>query len=306
MLKPNEKDVIRQLHEFNEERAEGISFAIAMRQLSGPAYDYDTGDTDVGEIRVYERVQQPCYGELRKYKETHGDGCTKPESKRPSDLFWPFPFGTPEALAIGLPEWRGAKGHRPMFDYLFSNESPFRTGFISAENIEWSKGSAGLVLLDTEFDPTVLINLLKYLQDRRGENGVRFAKYVKLGLLPLEAFVLDYSVNYSEWEGRMKQNDPYIFPVALDLQGVINQKPNALTGGTFKDRFDYDRKRMHEVFYLPEAKGGVNFIKSICENLGEGPYKAEYPGVKITMEKMVKAFKEVYDVFVGEKGKKAA
>jgi hypothetical protein len=305
MLKADEKDFLKDLHFFNEDEANGISFALAMRETTGPAYDYDNHEYVDGDIRIFKRVQQPCYGELRKYKETHGDGCTKPESKRPGDLFWPFPFGTPEALATGFDGMSSRSHMYPMLDYLFSNESPFKKGFISAENIEWSANRSGIVLLHTEFDPTVLVNLLKYIQDRMLNMESVFSSYLDAGLSNLEAFILDYSVRYESYTKTVKANDRYIYPISLDLQGVINQKPNDLTGGTLYDRMDYDRKRMHEVFYKPEEKGGVNFAKLIAGRLGGSEVDMEYRGIKASLEDLVRVFKEIYDE-ASTKRKKAA
>lgn len=109
----------------------GINFALTMQQK--------------GRRVTLKRQNQPCYGELRKYKKSHGEEYTNPlpeDDYRPSDLHHPFPSGTPLALATSFrymrQGWSGHVGEKVFFDcvkareeildFVFSDQSPWRVG----------------------------------------------------------------------------------------------------------------------------------------------------------------------------------
>lgn len=260
MIKPEETDVLEKLHWANK-HLEGICFALAMRN-------------EDGNIQIYERENQPCYGELRKYKSTHGDEATQDEN-RPGDLTKPFPKGKPEALAIRFDGWdkiRLTDEGVEFFDYLLSDRSPFVRGFGGTGNIEWTPNREGIVLLDLEIDPTVLVNMLKHIQYNSREWGSvdykRFSNYKKAGMSEVQAFCATYTVSHQY--GRLSVAYDYIYPTFADLDRIVAQDPYDLTGGTLANRFDYSRRRLHEIFY--SEKDGVNVFKEISRKVGAKPY----------------------------------
>jgi hypothetical protein len=301
MLSPEESDILAKLHETNA-KLKGICFALAMRE-------------EDGTIKIHEREHQPCYGELRKYEETHGAEATQPEG-RPDDLYSPFPKGTPEALAIGFPSWFKVKGtgdtHDHMkkeevanfFDFIISNQSPFIKGFGGLKNVEWSPDRRGIVLLDLEIDPTVLVNMLKTIQHndpvRGGLDRTRFHRYRVSGLSSMQAFCAMYTANHNG--GTLFKPYEYIYPMFADLNRIVSQDPRDLTGGTLKDRFDYSRKNLHEVFYSQED--GVNVFQQILKKTGKK--WGGWGGVLMTEEEFLKSFLSVWDEYFNEIEKEKA
>lgn len=304
-----ESEMISALHAKNQTMT-GICFTLAMRG-------------EDGEVTLHERINQPCYGELRKYKSIHDD-ATQPEY-RPGDLRHPFPSGTPEALAIGLPDWHYGEydansgkvipknfvsENQKFFDFILSDRSPFVRGFGGEKNIEWSEGQKGFVLLSLDIDPTVLVNLLKFFQSypKIGE-GTTFCTYLDDGLSEIEAFVASYCCNFGvgiyankKYTIGLAPVNTYVFPQKADLQRILDQNPVDLTGGTLRNRFDYSRKSLHEVFY---SKTGVNFFEEISKTTG---FVKGYrdSGIEMTKEDFLKYFKIVYDREVQVKERKAA
>lgn len=209
------------------------------------------------ELTLYERSNQPCYGELRKYKKTHGDECHKPESK-PSDLHHPFPDGIPEA--VGVPYRYYDYSSRsydlpeepcPFLKYILSDESPWKRGFIDSKNVEFTKKDGkftGMIFLDTAFDPTVFVNLLNVI---RSIYPKMYDEAIEVGLPPRKALALCMSMT----SGGTEQSKGYYFPRWIDLVRFEDQDPRDLSGGTLRDRYDYDRKFLHTIFETTKEVG---------------------------------------------------
>jgi hypothetical protein len=318
MLKPEESNILAELNS-RVINLENICFVLAMRN-------------DDGKIELYDRENQPCYGELRKYKSTHGDEATQPEN-RPGDLKHPFPVGKPEALAIGFPHWVKLENtysyNRPpihlqddvveFFDYLFSDESPFVRGFGGSKNIEWSEDRRGIVLLDLAIDPTVLVNLLKHIQmcspNYGSSNWDRFSRYKQFGLSFIQAFCAMYTVTYgkgSRWDSgrdiglRLAHN--YVYPTFADFDRIVNQDPVDLTGGTLADRFDYSRKRLHEIFY--DQHRGINVYAEMCKKAGLTIPRSEKDMMhiphKIPEDQFLTLFLDIWNDYFGQRKEIAA
>lgn len=217
-----------------------------------------------GKEVLHPRAVQPCYGELRKYKRTHGDQATKPEN-RPGDLHWPFPEGTPIGACFPF-ENGGTEEFDTYVRFLFSDKSPWVRGFGSEKNVEFvldEKGHVKSVIIDdSHFDPTVLVNLLKVIQSNLVSG---FTRWLKAGASELEAILMS---NF----GVLNRFCPntYIWPLSLDVPAFFSQNSRDLTGGTWHDRMDYDRKNMHCIF---ERKGQ----REGGEKLGERLEQACFP-----------------------------
>lgn len=235
-----------------------LSYAICMRD-------------SVGNLSIHRRVDLPCYGELRKYLNTHPkDQVTKNyPPKKPTDLHYPFPDGTPEALAVlfytTVPD-------EVTLEYLVSKDSPFRRGY-QIDQVEFIKGDGGtkgMVLKDTEFDPTVLVNMLK-----RTQQSYVLPKILDLGFTKDEAYILNTMLEFS-WTSYQGEDHIYIIPYesyiqspTADLLRIVTGRSVDLTGGTFKQRFDYERKDMHCIFKPPadEKFKGFNLFKEFPHRL---------------------------------------
>jgi len=232
LTKTEAKTILPGLKSFLQERVQGISFSLVTR------------DPTSSELKVHERVSQPCWGELRKYKVTHPEDCTQPLDKRPSDLKNPFPkIGIPEALALSIPI------NRNIEKFLWSDQSPWVSGFGGEDNLIIH--NRGVILKDLSIDPTVLINLAKNSQ--RGSNTEELFNFLtkKAGISPKKAVLaLLFAGAHHKYFYSPKLNGPdtYVNPMTVDVERYLEQKPKDLTGGTLKDRFDYNRKELAGIF----------------------------------------------------------
>lgn len=253
MLFSNEVEVAKQYLEVFSSRIvpKRIDYFLVMRDKSGV-------------LSYHDRINQPCWGELRKYRSTHYHDCTKLEDARPEDLFSPFPDGTPEA--IGIP-FSCIGALTPLKQYLFSNESPWRKGFGSSSDIilTWT----GIILKNTDIDPTVLVNLLINIRNMKqyNETEKNFEKFLAEGLTKFESAFLCIFSGVSSYSYAMPSNvhrlqvpppNDYINTLFVSLSRLYEQNPHDLTGGTLRNRFDYERKKIKDIFY---DSNGVNITK---------------------------------------------
>lgn len=278
MVKPD-------LERANEE-LRGINFTLVMR---------DSQDN----LALYRRGSQPCYGELRKYKSTHGGECTQPKNHKPSDLHDPFPDGTPEALAIGWAPFDGmpTEGvHKDLWDYLWSDASPWVRGFGDESNIIMNEH--GVILKDLKIDPTVLVNLLKCMQTWFGYKRVVVQDLSNLGV-PINKIAGFFLALNHEQGGLNVQIDDYTYPQRFSVRRFVDQNPVDLTGGTLADRFDYNRTDLAKVFHDPKEGSFLGSVHGLLGSSGRKP-------IQVSLEKVVDVFNEVWESRLMEKKELAA
>ena len=223
--------------------ASGIAFCLVMRDSSGG-------------LQIYPRINQPCWGELRKYKSTHPSDCTQPEDRRPGDLSHPFPDGTPEALAVH----KQLQNDRDKF--IWTDHSPWIRGFGGVQNIIMHR--RGIILKDLAIDPTVLVNLLKNTSCRT-ETAYFNKIAAKLGAMKALIPSIFTGVEHYYYYSSFPAPDTYTNSMSINVKNIVEQNPLDLTGGTLRDRYDYNRKNLANIFALPEKEGGLN----LCKMYGE-------------------------------------
>lgn len=247
---------------------------------------------DSGEYEYHDRTHQPCIGgEFRKYKKTHGEDCTRPDDFRPNDLHFPFPKGKPCAVGYWWPYM--GENHKQEISLLFSERSPWIKGFGSSESIHFipsdendntyrrsmispsPKDNAyckGFILKHGKIDPTVWISFLKRLQCISSMTNL-FTKAIEADFSETEALVLSTfvtSITYDTWTNKhyVGGND-YAFAPNSSLKKFINQESEDLTGGTWEDRFDYNRPELALIFKDKEKKNDslVKLLSKSVESL---------------------------------------
>lgn len=224
-----------------------------------------------GRFHLYERVNNPCMGDLRKYKtqkfvlssqgseypkrvyESRGeevletrpklrghDDYTDPYTGNPSepsddyyptDLPYPFPLGNPVALGVSL-NCGDPEIRKVLLD---QKESPFRRGLDPDGKIE--DLGKGVVMDGLELDPTVLVNLL----NTAGWSSQKEVYYPIIKELPMfDKLFMSYFGLFG--------GDGYYTPKSIDPKKFFSGESNDLTGGTLAKRYDYNRRILHEVF----------------------------------------------------------
>lgn len=231
----------------------GINFCLVMR------------DKETGELSVHRRQNQPCQGgEMRKYGKRSPN---RANDYRPSDLHSPFPEGIPEAVS-----WYYPLISDRHLNFLLSDKSPYRKGFGSTSDVDVVRGKnekmLGLVFRNTEVDPTVLVNFLQYMRSAHS-----FDSYINDGMTDQEAFILNMMFNMTLTDRplangethlvMMPQTNTYYFPAVASVWRILNGEPHDLTGGTFRDGYDYNRPKIQDLFAARGKEKRVNFSKEI-------------------------------------------
>lgn len=191
-----------------------------------------------GQFYVWERTQEPCFGFLRTYKVTHPD-CTRPQDHKPGDLINPFPPGNPAALAVPFQQNKD-KNQQAFWDYWYGPDSPFHAVLIDAVLMDNEVQYTGIVFKDLNVDSTLLIQFLR--QDRFIQRYV--SNFFALReMFPEETDKLIGTVC------RFVQSNGSSSGVQTDPKNYYNGKiVEDITGGTFYDRYAYNRPEVDYVF----------------------------------------------------------
>jgi len=108
---------------------------------------------------IHNRIGEPCYGFLRKYKERSPN---RPNDPRPMDLPRDFPDGTPGLLAVMI-QPINYEQNKAFIDWYFSSTGPYASVCKDIELVVSKDGFlVGVIVHDTDVDATMLIHLFKY------------------------------------------------------------------------------------------------------------------------------------------------
>jgi hypothetical protein len=255
LSKPEELAVYREAEQAAR-NMQGTNFALIMRQ----------GDS----LKLYRRETQPCQGgEMRKYakisyppadqgKVLHED-CTRPDDPRPSDLKHPFPDGIPELVAVHFQKEMPER----MFEdlYVYGPYSKLNGKIVEVID-EWSGLVCGC-LIDTEIDSTLLVNFLQFV---RSCNVNAWKAWCELGAQTDEIASLMYLTNPG-FDVRMSAPAPYnyYFSTNTCVKRVLEGSFNDLTGGTFRDRFDYNRPEIQDLYKFRDGETKTNFCQELSK-----------------------------------------
>lgn len=225
----------------------GTNFGLLMRQESG--------------LRYYPRSNQPCQGgEMRKYKKTHGDLCTRPTDPRPGDLCHPFPKGIVEAVSIHL-QYGASKDRDTFLDALYGPDSIYLKGFNDPDTVLRLRRADGLtyglVFTDTEVDPSVFVNSLQYLKEVRPSYFVRL---LKTGFTPKEALIVSMLIQGTNVKDKIGigATNSYYFSMYPSLRRLFESDPHDISGGLYRDGYDYNRKDIQDLFKRGEGEPEFN------------------------------------------------
>ena len=240
-------------------RNDDVDYALVMKVGEGYSFHY--------------RLGQPCYGELRKYQLTHGTLCTRPESEKPDDLFWPFPEGVPYAVAVPFYNSKRSDSRDNYLRALVNADSPWISGFGSPEDVEFLEKEGhltGFILKNMHVDPTVMVHLIWATCYVQGAEG--YDKLLADGFSSKEALaILVMNSAWNPYSQICEQND-YNFGSRLSLKRFFGQRPRDFSGGKFDEGYDYNRRMIQDIFY---SDTGLEWKEAVIEggmpNTGWGP-----------------------------------
>lgn len=257
---------IELMTEWLKTKARGINFALLM--------------DDEGVLKVYYRNEQPCFGELR----TYGPKSTAPDVYKPSDLHHPFPDGHPIAVGTNF-GWNGE-----WLDIAITPESsPWHSVLKEFITFDSERGKC-IIITDTHIDPTIMVHMFRMINYNSSfESVFQKLKTIFPDEMASLLWVMTPSINfplnnhftintydYGNWSG----NSP-------DFKLIFHRTPKEITGGTFYERWAYNRPDIDYIF----GKGVTNIYNEtnkICE-------KGQYSYFKIEgLPKVLELFKGWY------------
>lgn len=272
MLKKSEGKVLEELKKLAK-NARGRSYFFAMRNPD-----------DSIEVHT-ERENIVCYGEMRKYDRCLSTGvrqknCTRSDDLKPRDLKFPFPDGIIEAVSFGIKfsdneaeackynRFNDREGWNYYMDFILSGKSPWVKGFGSSKDIYKVEGdtgfTTGFVCTDTEIDPTVLVSMMCFIQVN--SNFKNFAEIKSVGGSDLEAIAYCFTTGGKcQYGGGWENAYGYYWSTKPDLHKIANGTPIDLTGGTWRDGFDYERVNLSQIFADGEVNLSQEYNKQECE-----------------------------------------
>lgn len=231
---------IQHLYEFGQRKGMGrYNYAFLMLE-------------EDGTYKLVERLSMPCWGAMREY------GCgTRPDDYWPTDLREPrhiFPkTGNPVAISFQFCHVfdRGGNSTKEqwnkfMTEFVFNVEiSPWAKCLNDFELIIIDDLVTGVVIKDTKVDPTVIANMMKYVGRAYSSIPRLWCPMVEAGLHPLTSALY---LMKGQWPRTV-------------LERYFNADPFDYTGGTFYDRYSYNRPDVEKIF------GGKNNQGTVINNL---------------------------------------
>lgn len=205
-----------------------------------------------GTYKLVERLGMPCWGAIREY------GCgTRPDDYWPFDLREPrhiFPkTGNPVAISFQFKRIDIRNGYNTneqwnkfITEFVFNVEvSPWAKCLNDFELIIRDDLITGVVIKDTKVDPTVIANMMKYVGSSHSTAPKKWGEMMKVGKHPLTSF---FYLAKSWWPRTV-------------LERYFNADPFDYTGGTFYDRYSYNRPDVEKIF------GGKDNVGTVINNM---------------------------------------
>jgi hypothetical protein len=309
---------------------QGTNFALLMSE-----------EGDGGTIlKTYARPSQPCQGgEMRKYYKRRPmneqgyqdsqkqpvilhENCTRKDDPSPGDLKMPFPPGRPEAVAVRIETYHSPgtysnEDFNAYVDAVYGPDSMYTKSLGGAEAILKLSRDDGryqtIVFTDTEVDSTVLVNSLQFF--RTGSNPSRLKALKEIGFTTQEALIVCYMTGFTDFsQPQIIIDNPYAyyFSTVASLRRLFDGTPNDLTGGTFRDGFDYNRPNIQDLFKAGPDENGLIFQNVFNQKYLEKYKKKAYDTTgydyvtNLTREQFYETTKEIFDEYLQTSLKEAA
>lgn len=268
-----------------------FTITVSIPQPHGTAYE------------AFFRDNQPCYGELRKYKSVHGEQATQNEHK-PSDLYSPFPFyGTPCGVTAGFDLGEGGDKSMQEFMTYMLCKSPYSKTFGKVSTRLLKNRYFVLSWDDGEFDPTAAVNMLTHIRAAKWGSSVKvWEECIKGGMSEDDAlFTILFLTNPLGSKAGIGSVSGYISTSKPSYKNFIAGNCNKkLSNGLFKERKDYNRKDMHDVWLDPNNPNNTMLAAYLRANL-----PSNYDKMNTTEKcKSLVALYQTYDPTKKEKSSK--
>jgi len=211
-------------------------------------YTYVVALKNGNVVSYHPRYGRPCYGELRDY----GTKSTDPDTEKPSDLTQTLPEGKPVGLIISLAHLRDMP--REVLKLVFDPiKSPWKNGLPLGNTYFLDDDTRpSLLLTNGNFEPTVLVNLLKCLINIEYNIKVCFDSDIEvIDQIAAHLFV------HKTWHRYGSINNYCMSPFS-NISRFYKGNTRDLTGGTWGERTAYNRKEMADIF-TDEEKAKIDY-----------------------------------------------
>lgn len=173
-----------------------------------------------GDVTFHERMQQPCYGEMRIYNKG---------GWKPGDLHHPFPSGNPIGVSVNLTGFSSLKKN-PSWSFVTGKDSLWwpllEDRFVETEH--------GFVMTKTDFDSDYWFSFLLSLR-MLPNNGERFQRFLKADVSPLTAWVAAMQTSGAS-NIQLSPSNTYSMAYPCSWKNLLNRTPLTFQGGTFFER----------------------------------------------------------------------
>lgn len=210
---------------------------------------------------IHNRINEPCYGFLRKYKERSPN---RPNDPRPDDLPRNFPDGTPGLLAVMIQPFNYEQ-NKAFIDWYFSPTGPYASVCKDIELVV-SKGGflVGVIVHDTDVDATMLIHLFKYSRylskKAASAKGLELSKFNENFETPEEFFTY-VMMGFTDFLPARSTGNLWYY-----VHGVP-----AFETGSFKKGFDYNRPQIESLF-VDDGATPFSFSSDLMFQYRQGNY----------------------------------
>lgn len=222
-------------------------------KYSASYYNYTITVFRNGEYFTYFRNGMPCWGGFVKYLDSHGDKYFM-NPYFPRDISVAYPEG--DTVLISAPKPSNVDYTSPLYEFIFSSESPWVSAFGSKDTIVFK--NSYFVLTNMNTDPTVFYNLLRY-----GFHG--------------------YHNTFNSLDPRaqiLAAKTP-----SCDPRRLAGQKPIRISGGTWAEGYGYTRPHSQFIF-VTEIKVPLYEFRKV-----QGTYQTNDYTNKYFIEQMKEVFK---------------
>lgn len=221
------------------------------------------GEEAVTVYSYHPRFSQPCYGEMR----TYGKG-TVPAARavdpRPGDLFSPFPkSGCPVLICVPFANHSLTNEETSrVIELLYAPDSPWQDVLKDFEILERNGRPTGVVIWDTNIDPTAMVSLFMFTRNALGDCAEDMKRWLKLieerpddDVYALLFSVLVYR-RYTQWGTTnelisFQTNWEYFFNIyRTSVRAFVDADidPEISGGSPFILRAAYNRPKLGNIF----------------------------------------------------------
>lgn len=198
------------------------------------------------EIEYHPRIQRPCYGEMRNYKEKSKN---RPQDKFPGDLKNNFPEGTPIGVAISFHKSPGLRND--FLKHLFSEYNPWlgRNKEFTDNLVIFEENNQvyGVLIGTGDIPPTGIVASCMFQRTFYSSNFKLYEHLLSVGVE--QKLALSFSMPAMLSTGGVAMNGGSVITPYSSMEKFVDRNPVDLDDGMlWSERCDYNRPEIMFAF----------------------------------------------------------